>query len=223
MAAWLSVRIMFTSGAKCLPADCCISYRVDVHHNKTLVSNILRTTRFYNNLHNVSSKSNDLKAKLFIYVLSSVLWCYYDFCIQRYLVVSKRAHVTSYACVFDYSGVQHTLCFFSSCVPYYASFSGLSLRYPLTFIYSEVDVDNVDICFVLVLSVWHKHIYIFNSIFKIYNDSTVSLYGNLIFFLLLLMLFLTYVTFLISKIIIIYFERNWWRLYQKRVLPTQLR
>jgi len=33
------------------------------------------------------------------------------------------------------------------------------------------------------------------------------------------MLFLTYVTFLISKIIIIYFERNWWRLYQNASCP----
>jgi hypothetical protein len=33
-----------------------------------------------------------------------------------------------YLCLFAYSGVQHTmLCLFSSCLPYVASFSGLSI------------------------------------------------------------------------------------------------
>ena len=45
-----------------------------------------------------------------------------------------------YLCLFAYSGVQHILClvfvlFSSSCVPYVASLSGLSLRYSLMFIY----------------------------------------------------------------------------------------
>ena len=73
-----------------------------------------------------------------LYVLSSMLWCSLRFphkkrCSVRLYppVFLGRMSYLRYLCLFAYSGVQHILCyifvlFSSSCVPYVASFSGLS-------------------------------------------------------------------------------------------------
>ena len=84
-----------------------------------------------------------------VYVLSSV-------CDVRYvmfgsslpLVVCMIAYIR-YLYLFAYSGVQYILCLplfwlSSYCVPYGASFSGLSLRYSVTFIYySEFSKERI--------------------------------------------------------------------------------
>jgi hypothetical protein len=55
------------------------------------------------------------------------------------LFVGGLTSYLRYFCLLAYSGVQHILCcdfFYLSCIPYVASFSWLSLRYSLTFIFN---------------------------------------------------------------------------------------
>ena len=77
--------------------------------------------------------------KLSYYVLSSVLWCSWRFpqktkrcSVRLYLQFFVHEIFLFFLCLFAYSGVQHMFLFsffFSSCVPYVASFSELSILY----------------------------------------------------------------------------------------------